>query len=110
MVVASDSIQTYQVAVVGYLAAGMVLTSASVNSLVFSNNGAREAAAAGFILISMVTVSPGILFKGSGRDTDGYSCHRSCGSSTLAQLPMLFHAPTSTRSLSAKKVLLAVTR
>lgn len=55
--VASDTTQTYHVAVVGYLACGLVLTTSSVNSLVYSANGAKEAASAGFILMSMVTVS-----------------------------------------------------
>lgn len=57
IVVASDTTQTYHVAVVGYLACGLVLTTSSVNSLVYSANGAKEAASAGFILLSMVTVS-----------------------------------------------------
>ena len=56
IVVASDATQTYHVAIVGYLACGLVLTTSSVNALVYSNNGAKEAAAAGFILLSMVTV------------------------------------------------------
>jgi len=56
VVVASDTTQTYHVAVVGYLACGLVLTTSSVNGLVYSTNGAKEAAAAGFILLSMVTV------------------------------------------------------
>jgi len=54
--VASDSTNIYSVAIVGYLACGLVLTTSSVNALVYSPNGAREAAAAGFILLSMVTV------------------------------------------------------
>lgn len=57
VVVASDTIQTYHVALVGYMACGLVLTTSSVNGLVYSTNGAKEAAAAGFILLSMVTVS-----------------------------------------------------
>ncbi|KAL1846587.1 Transmembrane osmosensor [Diaporthe australafricana] len=56
VVVASDTTQTYHVAVVGYLACGLVLTTSSVNSLVYSANGAKEAASAGFILLSMVTI------------------------------------------------------
>ncbi|OAA47124.1 osmosensor protein [Metarhizium rileyi] len=56
VVVASDAIQTYHVAVTGYLAGGMVLVTSGVNSLVYSKNGAREAAAAGFILLSMVVI------------------------------------------------------
>lgn len=54
---ASDATQTYHVAIVGYLGAGLVSSILSVNGLIYSNNGAREAAAAGFILLSMVTVS-----------------------------------------------------
>jgi SHO1 osmosensor len=56
VVVASDTTQTYHVAIVGYLAAGLVLTSSSVNSMIYSANGAKEAASAGFILLSMVNV------------------------------------------------------
>ncbi|KAL1873101.1 hypothetical protein VTK73DRAFT_1106 [Phialemonium thermophilum] len=56
VVVASDTTQTYHVAVVGYLACGLVLATSSVNALVYSSNGAKEAAAAGFILLSMVTI------------------------------------------------------
>lgn len=56
VVIASDTIQTYHVAIVGYLACGLVLTSSSVNSLIYSSNGAREATAAGHILLSMVNI------------------------------------------------------
>ncbi|RDW62127.1 putative high osmolarity signaling protein Sho1 [Coleophoma cylindrospora] len=56
VVVASDTIHTYHVAIVGFLAAGLILTSSSVNSLVYSPNGAKEATAAGHILLSMVNI------------------------------------------------------
>jgi SHO1 osmosensor len=56
VVVASDTTQTYHVALVGFLSSGLILTSSSVNSLIYSSNGAKEAAAAGFILLSMVDV------------------------------------------------------
>ena len=56
VVVASDTTQTYHVAIVGYLACGLVLTTSSVNSLIYSSNGAKEATAAGHILLSMVNV------------------------------------------------------
>lgn len=56
VVIASNTIQTYHVAVVGFLAAGLVLTTSSVNALVYSPEGAKEAAAAGHILLSMVAV------------------------------------------------------
>ncbi|KAK4227396.1 hypothetical protein QBC38DRAFT_194815 [Podospora fimiseda] len=55
-VVGSDSTQTYHVAIVGYLGCGLVLSTSSVNSLIYGNNPAKEAAAAGFILLSMVTI------------------------------------------------------
>lgn len=57
VVIASNTIETYHVAIVGFLAAGLVLTTSSVNSLVYSPEGAKEAAAAGHILLSMVAVS-----------------------------------------------------
>jgi SHO1 osmosensor len=57
VVIASDSIQTYHVAVTGYLSAGLVLVTSSVNSLIYSAHGSRQAGAAGFILLSMVMVS-----------------------------------------------------
>ncbi|PVH76298.1 high osmolarity signaling protein sho1 [Cadophora sp. DSE1049] len=56
VVIASDTTQTYHVAIVGYLACGLVLTSSSVNSLIYSSNGAKEATAAGHILLSMVNI------------------------------------------------------
>ncbi|KAG9244641.1 high osmolarity signaling protein sho1 [Calycina marina] len=56
VVVASDTSQTYHVAIVGFLACGLVLTSSSVNSLIYSSNGAEEATAAGHILLSMVEI------------------------------------------------------
>jgi SHO1 osmosensor len=56
VVVASDTIQTYHVAIIGFLSCGLVLTSSSVNSLVYSPAGAKEAAAAGHILLSMVNI------------------------------------------------------
>ena len=56
VVVAADVIQTYHVALVGYLACGLVLTTSSVNNLLYTFSGARQAAAAGFMLLSMVLV------------------------------------------------------
>ena len=53
---ASDSIQTYHVAVVGYLGCGLVLSTSAINGMIYTSIGAREAAAAGFILLAMVTV------------------------------------------------------
>nr|OQO30856.1 High osmolarity signaling protein SHO1A [Rachicladosporium sp. CCFEE 5018] len=54
--VASDSVYTYHVAIVGFMAAGLVFTTSSVNSLIYNSQPAKEAAAAGFILLSMVSI------------------------------------------------------
>jgi SHO1 osmosensor len=54
--VASDSERTYHVAITSFLAAGMVFTTSSVNSLVYSPVPAFEAAAAGYILLSMIAI------------------------------------------------------
>ncbi|KAI9745363.1 MAG: Transmembrane osmosensor [Candelina submexicana] len=56
IVVASDAVHVYNVAVVGFLAAALVFTSSSVNTLVYSPNAAEEAAAAGYILLAMISI------------------------------------------------------
>ena len=56
VVIASDTIHTYHVAIVGFLSAGLVLTTSAVNDLVYSPRGTQEAAAAGHILLSMISV------------------------------------------------------
>ena len=43
--------------IVGYLAAGLVMTTSAVNSLIYQPQAQMQAAAAGFILLSMVVVS-----------------------------------------------------
>lgn len=43
--------------IVGFLAAGLTYSTSIINDLVYSPDGDREAAAAGFILLSMVMVS-----------------------------------------------------
>ncbi|TDZ20173.1 High osmolarity signaling protein SHO1 [Colletotrichum sidae] len=56
VVVASDTIQTYHVALTGYLGAALALNSLTIHSLIYSANGSRQAAGAGFILMAMVTI------------------------------------------------------
>ncbi|KAK4561417.1 Transmembrane osmosensor [Recurvomyces mirabilis] len=51
-----DAVYTYHVAIVGFLAAAMVFTTSAVNSLIYYSSGSKEAAAAGFILLSMVSI------------------------------------------------------
>jgi SHO1 osmosensor len=57
VVIASDTSTTYHVAIVGFLSAGIVLTSSVVNTLIYSPEGAKDAVAAGHILLAMVAVS-----------------------------------------------------
>ncbi|KAE8381434.1 high osmolarity signaling protein sho1 [Aspergillus bertholletiae] len=52
----TDTGSVYSVAIVGYLSAGMVITTLGVNSLVYRSDSASQAAGAGFILMSMVIV------------------------------------------------------
>jgi SHO1 osmosensor len=65
--VATNSIATYHVAMVGFLAAGLVFTTSSVNSLIYYPEGSKEAAAAGFILLSMVSVGTCLLLQQRGQ-------------------------------------------
>lgn len=51
-----NAVDSYQVAVTGYLAAGTVLTTSAVNSLLYSNKGTDLAAATGLIILTVVTV------------------------------------------------------
>lgn len=59
-----DSVQNYSVAITAYTAVGLVLSTTAVNQLIYSSIKAREAAAAGFLLISMV-FAVWILYFGS---------------------------------------------
>lgn len=70
VVVASDTTQTYHVAIVGFLAAGLSLTTSSINVLVYSPDPAREATAAGHILLSMVAVRYPFFTRPSNTDLD----------------------------------------
>lgn len=54
--VASDAERTYHVAIVGFLSAGLVFASSSVNSLVYSSRAPFQAAAAGYILLCMIAI------------------------------------------------------
>ncbi|RMD39885.1 hypothetical protein DV735_g5238, partial [Chaetothyriales sp. CBS 134920] len=56
IVFATDSASHYSLAIVGYLAAGLVMTTSAVNSLVYQPESTDEAAAAGFILLSMINI------------------------------------------------------
>lgn len=59
-IVHPQNLGTNGIQITAYLAAGLVFTTSAVNSLVYSPEGAEEAAAAGFILLSMIAVGHGI--------------------------------------------------
>ena len=83
----------------GFLSAGLVFTTSSVNTLVYSPRGEEEAAAAGFILLSMVAVgeiiSPLV-------EMAGLTFFRLSGSSTLGLLLKPAIAAISIRSPCTK--------
>lgn len=54
VIVASDTIHTYHVALTSYCSGGMVLTSIAIHALIYGEGGSRQAAAAGFILLGIV--------------------------------------------------------
>jgi hypothetical protein len=56
LLASSETLQADRSKITAYLAAGLVFTTSAVNSLVYSSDAAKEAAAAGFILLSMVAV------------------------------------------------------
>jgi len=80
--VATDTVFTYHVAITGFMAAALVFTTSSVNSLIYYSDAPKEAGAAGFILLSMVSVS-------SNRSLSAFQATnivcRSSGSSTTAR-------------------------
>ncbi|KAM0706018.1 hypothetical protein Q7P35_007378 [Cladosporium inversicolor] len=104
--VAMDSVQTYRVALVGLFSAGLVFTTSSVNSLIYYSDAAKEAAAAGFILLSMVSMV-WIFYYGSEptashrRTLDSFALHKegapSRSSRYMSQHP---HRPDTIRSSS----------
>jgi SHO1 osmosensor len=81
--VATDSVHTYHVALVGLLSAGLVFTTSSVNSLIYYSDAAKEAAAAGFILLSMVSVRWDRFYR--FRSPSANKTIRSSGSFTTAR-------------------------
>lgn len=97
--VASDAERTYHVAIVGFLAAGLVFTTSSVNSLVYSSVAAFEAAAAGFILLSMISIV-WIFYYGSQPQAshrafvDSYALHKEAPASRSSrQMSSSAYAP-----------------
>ena len=94
--VAADAVDNYQVAIVGFLAAGLVFNTSSANSLIYWSAHSKEAAAAGFILLSMVSVS--LKCSTSALYAATNESHRLCGSSTMDRNPQHPTAKPSTLS------------
>ncbi|KAG9185952.1 hypothetical protein G6011_02508 [Alternaria panax] len=91
--VASDAERTYHVAIVGFLAAGLVFTTSSVNSLVYSPVAPFEAAAAGYILLSMIAIV-WIFYYGSQPQAshrtfvDSYALHKEHAGGSRSSRPI----------------------
>lgn len=81
VVFAANVADHYAIAVVGYLAAGLVMTTSAVSTLIYQSAGTMQAAAAGFILLSMVAII-WIFYFGSTpqashrRFVDGFALHK----------------------------------
>ncbi|KFX97354.1 hypothetical protein O988_04915 [Pseudogymnoascus sp. VKM F-3808] len=56
VVIASNTSATYHVALVGFLAIGFLMISSSVNGVIFTDVGSMNAQAAGYIILSMITL------------------------------------------------------
>ncbi|KFH42196.1 High osmolarity signaling protein-like protein [Hapsidospora chrysogenum ATCC 11550] len=54
VVVASDTIHTYHVAISSYCAVGLVLSSIAIQNLIYWPIGSRQASAAGFVLLAII--------------------------------------------------------
>ncbi|KAL8737646.1 MAG: hypothetical protein Q9190_008093 [Brigantiaea leucoxantha] len=93
IVIGADAKQTYHVAIVGFLATGLVYTSSIVNALVYDQDGAIEAAAAGYILLSMVAIV-WIFYFGSNPQSssrgyiDSFALHKEQRGSMRSGRPM----------------------
>ncbi|KAI5817723.1 hypothetical protein BZA77DRAFT_309306 [Pyronema omphalodes] len=76
IVIAKDQVYKYHVAIVGFLAAGVVLTCSAANTFVYSLEATMEAAGAGHILLSIIQCI-WIFYFGSTVDSLGNSYHDS---------------------------------
>lgn len=55
-VTVTDTAELFQVALMGYLAVALILTSCSVNTLIYTSNSVQQLAAAGFMLLAVADV------------------------------------------------------
>ncbi|KAG0128999.1 hypothetical protein HOY82DRAFT_488776 [Tuber indicum] len=72
IVILMDSVHKYQLALVGYLSAGMVFTCSAANTLVYTDRGTMQAAGAGHIILSIVQII-WIFYFGSTPDASSHA-------------------------------------
>jgi len=91
--VAFEADDIYNIAIVGYLSAGTVFTASAVNSLIYADSAAKEASAAGFILLSIVSII-WIAYYGSAPHApprmfvDSFALHKSDKSAYRSSRPI----------------------
>ncbi|KAL9098433.1 MAG: hypothetical protein Q9163_005902 [Psora crenata] len=87
------------VKIVGFLAAGLTYSTSIINTLVYDEDGAKEASAAGFILLSMVMIVWMFYFGSTPQAThrgyiDSFALHKDQRASTRNSRPMSSHYQT----------------
>ncbi|KAH9841190.1 High osmolarity signaling protein SHO1A [Teratosphaeria destructans] len=102
--VGMDVVPTYHVAIVGFLSAGLVFTTSSVNSLIYYAATRQRGRAAGFILLSMVSIL-WIFYYGSQPSAshrqamDSFALHKDHGTSrTSRHMTQSYLRPETTHS------------
>lgn len=96
-VVGADAVYTYHVGLTSFLGAGLVFTTSSVNSLIYYPDAAKEAAAAGFILLSIDSVCVTVSFAQPFTYTDNRSY--GCSTSALSPKPVIARHLTPSRCI-----------
>ncbi|KAK4624125.1 High osmolarity signaling protein SHO1A [Fulvia fulva] len=102
-VVGANAVFTYHVAIAAFLSAGLVFTTSSVNSLIYYPDPAKEAAAAGFILLSIVSIIWIFYFgsqpQASHRQTlDSFALHKDRAPSRNSRAMRQSYRPETTHS------------
>ncbi|KXS98797.1 hypothetical protein AC578_2061 [Pseudocercospora eumusae] len=102
-VVGANAVYTYHVALTSFLGAGLVFTTSSVNSLIYYPDAAKEAAAAGFILLSIVSIIWMFYFgsqpSASHRQTlDSFALHKDHAPSRNSRAMRQSYRPETTHS------------
>ncbi|KAF2159394.1 hypothetical protein M409DRAFT_71061 [Zasmidium cellare ATCC 36951] len=102
-VVGADCVFTYHVGLTAFLSAGLVFTTSSVNSLIYWPEPAKEAAAAGFILLSIDAIIWMFYFgsqpQASHRQTlDSFALHKDRAPSRNSRAMRQSYRPETTHS------------